>query len=110
MLGLKSPVPGADCVPMTSRLTLALTSLLVALALPAGASGALNVGVADDLGRGAPDGGIAFLGSLGDLGFSENRVSIVWDPDAPTTIPAQANLDAFVAKATAAGVRVVIAV
>jgi hypothetical protein len=92
---------------MTSRLTPALAALLAALALPVGASGSLSVGVADDQGRNNPD---TFLSSLGDLGFSENRVSIVWSADSPDTIPDQANLDLFVAKATAAGVRVVFTV
>jgi hypothetical protein len=107
---LKPPVPGADSLLMTSRLTLALVGLLTALALPASAGGGLSVGVTDDLGRDAPDGGTAFLGALNDLGFSENRVSVVWDPDSPTTIPGQANLDQFVANSTAAGIRVVFAV
>jgi hypothetical protein len=92
---------------MTSRLALALAALLAALALPVGASGSLSVGVADDQGRNDPD---TFLSSLGDLGFSENRVSIVWNADSPDTIPDQANLDLFVAKATAAGVRLVFTV
>jgi hypothetical protein len=107
---LKRTVPGADALRMTSRLALALAGALAALAVPASAAGALTVGVTDDLGRDAPDGGAAFLGALADLGFAENRVSVVWDPDSPTTIPGQATLDKFVAKSSAAGVRIVFAV
>jgi hypothetical protein len=95
---------------MTSRLTLGFACLLAALAPPVAAAGSLTVGVADNLGRDAPDSGAAFLGALSDLGFSENRVSVVWDPDSPTTIPGQTNLDQFVANSAAAGVRVVFAV
>jgi hypothetical protein len=68
------------------------------------------VGVTDDLGRDSSDGGAAFVSTLGDLGFTENRVSVVWNPDDPTAIPQQARLDAYVPTATAAGVRVVLAV
>jgi hypothetical protein len=107
---LKPPVTEADCVPMLQRLTLAVAALAAALLLPAAATGALSVGVTDDLGRDSEDGGAAFLSTLHDVGFSENRVSIIWDPDSPTTIPGQANLDAFVANATSAGVKLIFAV
>jgi hypothetical protein len=81
-----------------------------ALTLPAVAAAELRVGVTDDLGRGAPDGGIAFLSSLNELGFSENRVSIVWDPDAPRTLAEQLNFERYVANAALTGIRIVVAV
>ncbi len=107
---LKQPGLFAETSSMPTRLTLAVLTALAALALPASGAAALSVGVTDDMGLGTPDGGAAFLTTLDDLGFSENRVSVLWDPDAPATIPNEAALDAFVATATARGVRVVLAV
>ena len=97
---------------MSTRLPIALATALAALAVaaaPASADG-LTVGVADDAGRNAPDGGAAFLNTLTDIGLRENRVSVVWNPDAPDAVPDRANLDHYVANATARGVRVVFAV
>jgi hypothetical protein len=84
--------------------------LLLALVLPGAGGAALAVGVTDDSGRDSTDGGASFLGRLGDVGLTENRISVVWNPDAPATIPSQAHVDAYVANATAAGVRLVFSV
>src|SRR5580765_3169420 len=92
------------------RPALLIALLVLSLALPGAAGAALTVGVTDDSGSTSPDGGAAFLERLADVGMTENRVSVVWNPDAPTTIPVQALLDAYVANATAAGVRVVFSV
>jgi hypothetical protein len=100
----------ADSSSMSTRLALAAVAALAALALPAGSSAALTVGVTDDVGLGGVDGGVSFLATLGDLGFRENRVSVVWDPDAPGTIPNKAAVDVYVANAAARGVRIVFAV
>ena len=43
-----------------------------------------------------------------DIGMAENRLTIAWDPDEPTTIPDRAKLDRYIANATANGIRVVI--
>ena len=81
-------------VPMPMRLALALlVALTVLAAAPAGAGGALTVGVTDDSGLGSADGGTSFVATLRDLGFAENRVTVLWDPDAPATIPNEAALD-----------------
>ncbi len=92
------------------RPALLVALLLLSLALPGAARAALVVGVTDDSGRDSGDGGAAFLARLTDVGLTENRVSIVWSPDAPDTIPSKALLDAYVPNAVAAGVRVVFAV
>src|SRR4051812_31657462 len=105
---LKLPMATADCHSVR-RLLLVLAALAV-LAVPGSAGAGLGVGVTDDLGRDSADGGLSFVSTLGDLGFTENRVSVVWDPDAPTTIPSRPALDRYVANASAAGVRVVLAV
>src|SRR3954452_6421175 len=91
------------------RLSL-LAAALAALALPGAAGAGLGVGVTDDLGRDSADGGAAFVSTLADLGFTENRVSVVWDPDNPAVIPQRAALDRYVPRASAAGVRIVLAV
>ena len=63
--------------------------LLLSLALPGAARAALAVGVTDDSGRDSADGGAAFLAHLTDVGLTENRVSIVWSPDAPDHDPVE---------------------
>ena len=68
------------------RLAILFALLVSALTFTGGASAALRTGVADDLGR-YPDQSVWFLDSLGELGMTENRISVGFDPAAPTTIP-----------------------
>lgn len=91
------------------RLAVLLAMLVSALALAGGASAALRVGVADDLGL-AAEHTPWFFDSLGELGMSENRVSVNFDASAPTTIQNRAALDLYVPLATLRGVRVVFSV
>jgi hypothetical protein len=60
----------------------ALTVLLAAsvLACASASSGGTAFGVADDAGKYADDGGSTFFGLLNDLGFTQNRISVFWDP------------------------------
>ena len=67
------------------RLAVLILLLVSALTFTGGASAALRIGVADDLGR-SPDQSVWFLDSLGELGMSENRITVNFDPAAPTTI------------------------
>jgi hypothetical protein len=85
-----------------------LTASLAALVL-AGNASAVDVGVVDDFGI-APSNSPGFFDSLALLGMRENRLSITWDPAAPTTIPNQSALEQYVALATLRGVRIVFAV
>ncbi len=80
-----------------------------ALTFTGGASAALRIGVSDDLGR-YPDQSAWFLDSVGELGMTENRISVNFDPAAPTTIPDQWQLDLYVPLATLRGVRPVFSV
>jgi hypothetical protein len=91
------------------RRAILLAMLVSALALPGGASAALRVGVADDFGLGFEQ-TPWFFDSLGELGMSENRVSVNFDATAPTTIQNRAALDLYVPLATLRGVRVVFSV
>jgi hypothetical protein len=87
----------------------ALTApVFVALVL-AGNASALDVGVVDDYGI-APENAPWFFDSLADLGMRENRISIPWDPDAPTTIHRQQALQLYVPLASLRGIRVVFGV
>ena len=92
------------------RPALLIALLLLAVAFPGTAGAALTVGITDDSGRDSADGGAAFLATLADVGLTENRVSVVWNPDTPDTIPSKPQLDAYVANAAAAGVRLVLSV
>jgi hypothetical protein len=91
------------------RLAVLLAMLVSALGLSGGASAALRVGVADDLGLGAEQ-TPWFFDSLGELGMSENRISVNFDTTAPTTISNRAALDLYMPLATLRGVRVVFSV
>jgi hypothetical protein len=75
----------------------------------AGNASAIDVGVVDDFGI-APENAPWFFDSLADLGMRENRVSITWDADAPTTIQRQQALESYVSYASMRGIRVIFAV
>jgi hypothetical protein len=94
---------------VAARLAVLFVLLVSALTFAGSASAALRIGVADDLGR-APDQSVWFLDSLGELGMSENRITVNFDPAAPTTIPDQWQLDLYVPLATLRGVRPVFSV
>jgi len=91
------------------RITAAFACLLSVLAF-AGSAGGTVFGVADDAGKYANDGGSSFFSSLNDLGMTENRVTVLWDPSNPTTIDDQAFLDRSVPKAVAHGIDLVFAI
>ncbi len=88
----------------------ALAFAFGALALAAPAAADVSVGVADDRGKLAADGGAVFLASMRDVGLQENRITLAWDPDQPTTIREKEALDRYVANATAAGIRLSIVI
>jgi hypothetical protein len=91
-----------------TRLTTVLACLLAALAVAGSASAELVVGVADDGGKIAPDGGDWFLNEMREVGLQENRITVSWDPDRPTTIVEKERLDRFIPNATARGIRVML--
>jgi hypothetical protein len=86
-----------------------IVSALAALCLAPGAS-AFAVGVADDRGRDVPERTTVFLDAMKDVGLTENRLAVIWNPDQPRTIPDKALLDAFVAQASARQIRLIFAV
>jgi hypothetical protein len=91
------------------KVAVTAVSALAALTLAPAVSG-FAVGVTDDRGRDVPDRTTTFLDAMTDIGLTENRLAIVWNPDEPRTIPDKALLDAYVAEATARQIRLVFAV
>lgn len=95
-------------------------TVAVALLIPAGlvaaakGSGApqptVRFGVADDTGKYAPDGGVAFFAQLASIGLDEDRMTVLWDASHPTTIGESAFLDRSIAKAVTAGIDVRLAI
>jgi hypothetical protein len=85
-----------------------LACLLAALAAATSSRADLTVGVADDGGKLADDGGAWFVAQMRDVGLQENRITIGWDPEQPTTIKDKPQLDRYLATASASGIRVMI--
>jgi hypothetical protein len=93
-----------------NKLAAALAGALASLAFAGTAHAETTFGVADDAGKHADDGGVAFCALLGDLGMAENRMTVQWDPANPTTIPDQVFLDRALPRFSLCGVRVIFAV
>src|SRR6266545_3433574 len=91
------------------RISAVLASACAALAL-AGAASSTTFGVADDAGKYAEDGGSGFFNMLTELGMTENRMAVFWDPANPTTIFDQAFLDRSVPQAMRRGIDVIFAI
>jgi hypothetical protein len=72
------------------------------------ASANVSFGITEDTGALADP--TLFYSTLNDLGATENRIAISWDPAQPTTIPNQAALDVWVPTAAIRGVRMIFAV
>src|SRR5947199_5598338 len=86
-----------------------LASACVALALT-GAASSTTFGVADDAGKYADDGGAGFFTMLTQLGMTENRMAVFWDPSQPNTIVDQAFLDRAVPQAQKRGIDLMFAI
>jgi hypothetical protein len=103
---LNAPGQGTKGFSIT-RLAAVCVAFLAAAIVAAPASADLVVGVADDGGKISEDGGVWFLSQMQEVGLQENRITVSWDPDNPTTIPNRERLDQYVANATARGIRLV---
>src|SRR5690242_20420200 len=91
------------------RITAVLACACLALAL-AGAASSTTFGVADDAGKYAVDGGAGFYTMLTQLGMTENRMAVFWDPSQPDTIVDQAFLDRAIPQAQRRGIDVMFAI
>ena len=68
----------------------------------------LIVGVAEDAPSFPQDGGAAIWADERSLGLAENRITVPWNPAAPTTIGTQAFLDRSLPVAAQNGISVVL--
>jgi hypothetical protein len=91
------------------RIAAVLACACASLAL-AGAASSTTFGVADDAGKYAQDGGAGFFTMLTQLGMTENRMAVFWDPSQPTTIVDQAFLDRAIPQAQQRGIDVIFAI
>jgi hypothetical protein len=87
------------------RLTVA-ASVAALVALPA--AHAARFGFADDAGKYADDGGAAFFADLRAAGATDNRITVLWNPQRPQAIPERGFLDRSLPVAEAKGVNVVL--
>jgi hypothetical protein len=88
---------------MRGHVVACLASLCAVLALAAPAAAAVQVGVVDDHAKGNPE---WFFGQLSDIGLTEVRVTILWDPAAPLTIKDAEAIERMLPFAQARGIRV----
>jgi hypothetical protein len=91
------------------RISAVLACACAALALT-GAASSTTFGVADDAGKYAEDGGASFFTMLTQLGMTENRMAVFWDPSRPDTIVDQAFLDRAIPQAQKRGIQVMFAI
>jgi hypothetical protein len=91
------------------RITAVLAAACAALALT-GAASSTTFGVADDAGKYAEDGGAGFFTMLTQLGMTENRMAVFWDPTQPATIYDQAFFDRSIPQAQKRGIEVIFAI
>jgi hypothetical protein len=92
------------------RFTLTLACALAALAVPAVAAADVIVGAADNRPESSPEEAERFYDTMKEVGLTENRLTIVWNPQRPTTIERQEALDQAVALAAARGIRITFSV
>jgi hypothetical protein len=86
-----------------------LASACAALALTGVAAADLQIGVVDDRAKGGGDAN-PFFSQMNDVGLTQVRVTVLWDPAAPLTIPEQTEIEQMLPFAQARGVKVVFAV
>src|SRR5262245_23577230 len=102
--GAHTPKSGA----MRRLAVLALAAVCTALTLAGAAAADVQIGVVEDGVRG-PDPAL-FLDRLTDIGMTEVRVTISWDPTAPTTIHEQPDIERMLPFAQARGIRVILSI
>jgi hypothetical protein len=92
----------------TTLVVAALCSIFSPQALAAQQT--ITFGVADDAGKYANDSGTAFFGRMTATGLTGDRMTVMWDPAHPATIPDKAFLDRAIPQASLHGVNVVLSV
>jgi hypothetical protein len=74
------------------------------------AAAAPRFGVAEDATKYAQDGGASLFAQLRELGMTENRIVVRWNPNDPATIQEKPFLDRSILAAQRAGIRIVFSV
>jgi hypothetical protein len=96
---------------MTRKITTLLACACAALALAGAASAdGPSFGVAEDAGKYGDDGGTTVFDALNDLGMTENRMWVFWDPAHPDQIVEKRFLDRALPEASAHNIRVMFSV
>ena len=90
------------------KISAVLVSACAALVVAGAARGTLTVGVSED--RQKDTNAPAFFATMNDLGLTQNRASIAWDPAQPDVIAAQDVIAQWLPVAQAGGIRVVFAI
>jgi hypothetical protein len=91
-----------------NRISALFAFACAALAVTAAAHAGLTIGVSED--RGKDTDPANFFGTLNDLGLTQNRASIVWDPAQPDVIGGQEQIVQWLPVAQSVGVRIVFAI
>jgi hypothetical protein len=92
------------------RFIVTLACALVALVVAAPAGAEIVVGAADNRPESSPEQAERFYDTMVDVGLTENRLSIVWNPQQPNVIERQTAVDQAVALAAARGIRITFSV
>jgi hypothetical protein len=87
-----------------------LGCLLAGLLASSQAAAAPRFGAAEDQTKYALDGGASLLAQLREVGMTENRIVVRWNPGDPGTIQEKAFLDQSIPVAQRAGIRVIFSV
>jgi hypothetical protein len=93
-----------------TKSTVTLACALVALALAAPAQADVVVGAADNRPESSPEQAERFYDTMSDVGLTENRLAVVWNPARPTVIDRQAALDQAVILAQRNGINLTFSV
>jgi hypothetical protein len=92
------------------RILAVATTLVVALLTGASLALAADIGANDDSAKFADDGGAALFAQMTSLGLKQTVIGVRFVPSDPTTVQDKPQLDRAIASASAAGLRVVLAV
>jgi hypothetical protein len=92
------------------RILAAATIVFGALLVGASVGLAADIGANDDSAKFADDGGVALYGQMAALGLEQTVIGVRFVPSEPVTVQDKPELDRAIASATAAGLRVILAV
>ena len=93
-----------------SKSSVTLACAFAALLLAAPARAEIVVGAADNRPESSPEQAERFYNTMFDVGLTENRLTIVWNPARPTEIERQAALDQAVTLAERDGIKLTFSV